>query len=143
MFKDEIWLYLEAAGEDIEGTIREFGPGMDGNMRFSNDDNTTDPVGRKLMKEGMNDRRAGATYSIEKDTFQSDGIVQNGFVTSVQFYNELFPQGLHRLSSPRFVLSLPTVGPRDRSSDESGYLTPSSKRKPHWRSDTGRVNGLI
>ena len=87
MFKYQIRLYLVAAGKDIEGTIGELGPRMDGHMGFCDYDDTTYAVWGKLVEEGLDDCRAGLAYGFYENMFESDGIVQNGFVASVQLYN--------------------------------------------------------
>src|SRR5690606_14739 len=104
-----------AAGKHIDGRVSEFGPRMDGQMRFGNDDHSADALRAELVERYLPNFRAAQKSSVHHDLLDGFAVVQDLRVTPVRFAQDVTTQSLLHLSaslrslaSPNSPCSLPT-----------------------------------
>jgi hypothetical protein len=98
-------IYFGAARKNIDRGETVFGPGVDGQMRFSNHHHARNAVWIKRVKHDIHDSRFGDFCRFDHDGFDFVYIVQDFGITLVKFYEEV---------------------PSERSQGEKNYRTSAS-----------------
>jgi len=80
-------------GKYIHGGISLFGPGVNGEMTFDDDDHAGDALGTELMEMGGDHRGIGLQSGGLHELFDQDFVVQHRWVTVVEFNEHMAAQG--------------------------------------------------
>ena len=78
-----------ATREQVDSRKTVFGPGMDAQVTFLYDDNARHPVGRKVVKRGVDDRCSCCSGSIDHVTFDDAHVVEEAVRTIVEFNQQV------------------------------------------------------
>jgi hypothetical protein len=98
-----------AAGEDIQGRIPVFGPGVDGEMRFGHDHDPADSVGWEKMKKRPDNGSPGKSDRFDQVFSHGLQIGYNPAVTIKQLDYQMLAQPVHQVSpaKKRFCIKKP------------------------------------
>lgn len=93
-FKALVRVDLPATGEEIHSSIAVFRPGVDGEMRFGDDNHTAHPVRAEVMKDLPHDGSPGYPCRLNHHLSEIRRIVQEMPSAVVVFHQQLSPQCL-------------------------------------------------
>jgi hypothetical protein len=98
-----------AAGENVQGRISVFGPGVDGEMRFGHDYDPADSVGWEKMKKRPDNGGPGKSDRFDQVFFHGLQIGYNPAVTIKQLDYQMLAQPVHQVSpaKKRFCINKP------------------------------------
>ncbi len=106
-------IYPDPAGKEIKCGTTVLGPGVESQMGFRDDNNTTDSVRGKMVKQGFNHRRPGRPGCPQEQLFQETDIVEPRRRTGAEIGQQVAPQAsftIHAHLSTSYPSSKPGNG---------------------------------
>jgi hypothetical protein len=81
-----------ATGKDIHGGVTVFRPGVNGDMRLSNDHYTTNAVRAEGVKDFLHNNSTGADSALKQNGADAFSVVQNFCGATVSALQKLNPK---------------------------------------------------
>src|SRR3954469_8351520 len=93
------FVQTRAAGKNIDGGAGVFGPGVNRDVGFGDDDDAADAVRAEVVKDVGDDRAVGLANGVDDDFFDFVGMREFEGVATVIFQEHVFAKGFHKSGS--------------------------------------------
>src|SRR5216110_450407 len=89
-----------SAGEDVDRRVSVFGPGVDGEMGFGDDDDSADAEGVELMEDDVDDGRLGPLRRLDQGSLHGLEVVDHVGIAIEQLDEKVSSQGVQSCGPP-------------------------------------------